>query len=67
MQVSLAKVTMIKPEPEDDEPTPAELPADPVAIATYQLAANVEKLRSTLKWVGGFVIVGLLIVAGNLR
>ena len=45
----------------DQEPPPP--PVDPVALATRQLGANVERLRGTLKWVGGLIVAALLAVA----
>lgn len=59
-----------KPEPvepierEDEDAPPAPAP-DPVATAIAALAARVEATRSTIKWVGGFIVVALLFVAGR--
>ena len=59
------------PEPEpvestdDFEPSPHPAPADPVSTAIAALAARVEATSSTIKWVGGFIVVALLFVAGR--
>ena len=52
-------------EPTDDEPVTLPVPVDPVATAIAALAARVEATRSTIKWVGGFIVVALLFVAGR--
>lgn len=52
-------------EPNDDEPVTLPVPVDPVATAIAALAARVEATRSTIKWVGGFIVVALLFVAGR--
>jgi hypothetical protein len=54
----------IEPEYQDEPPAPAPAP-DPVATAIAALAARVEATRSTIKWVGGFIVVALLFVAGR--
>lgn len=50
----------IDPEDKDALPAPA---SDPVAMAITVLAARVEATRSTIKWVGGFIVVALVFVA----
>lgn len=71
---SSAPIDLRKPEPIDigpaenepvltesqdaDTPTP-----DPTAAALTALGTRVDELRSTLKWVGGFIVVALLFVA----
>lgn len=69
---SSAKVDLRKPEPVEvesntspDEPLQPSVVADPVAIAIETLCARVEKLRGTLQWVGGFIVVALLFVASK--
>jgi hypothetical protein len=52
----------IKPEDEDALPAPA---SDPVAAAVAALSLHVDQLRSTLKWIGGFIVVALLFVASR--
>lgn len=53
-------------EPTDDfEPSPPPAQVDPVSTAIAALAARVEATRSTIKWVGGFIVVALLFVAGR--
>lgn len=49
----------------DDEPATLQVTVDPVATAITALAARVEATRSTIKWVGGFIVVALLFVAGR--
>jgi hypothetical protein len=58
-------VPVESPEDESDKSPPPQVQADPVAAAIEALGAHVEKLRKTLKWVGGFVIVALVILALN--
>lgn len=50
----------VEPEHESTPPAP-----DPVAIAITALGARVEQIRSTLKWIGGFIVLALLFVAGR--
>lgn len=53
-------------EPTDDfEPSLPPAPVDPVSAAIAALATRVEATRSTIKWVGGFIVVALLFVAGR--
>jgi hypothetical protein len=59
----LRKPEPVEPlDPEDEDAPPA---PDPVATAIAALAARVEATRSTIKWVGGFIVVALLFVAGR--
>jgi hypothetical protein len=51
-------------EPEDEEVPPAPAP-DPVAVAIAALGVRVDQMRSTLKWVGGFIVLALLFIAGR--
>ena len=67
------------PEPESEpvepadhfEPSPPATPVDPVdpvdpvSSAIAALATRVEATRSTIKWVGGLIVVALLFVAGR--
>lgn len=55
-------VEPVEPEYEDTLPEPA---PDPVAVAIVALEARVEQMRSTLKWIGGFIVLALLFVAGR--
>lgn len=57
-------VEPVEPEYEDTPPAPAPVP-DPVAVAITALGARVEQMRSTLKWIGGFIVLALLFVAGR--
>ena len=52
----------VEPEYEDTPPAPA---LDPVAVAIAAHGARVEQMRSTLKWIGGFIVLALLFVAGR--
>jgi hypothetical protein len=53
-------------EPTDDfESSLRPASVDPVSAAIAALAARVEATRSTIKWVGGFIVVALLFVAGR--
>lgn len=59
------KADLRQPEPEPvavavEEPEHRPPPVDPVAAAVTALGANVEKLRGTMKWTGGFIAVCLL-------
>ena len=63
-----AKVDLRRPAPiededfsEDEKPTPA-IPIDPVAIAVDVLSARMEKLRITVKWVGGLLVAVLVLM-----
>lgn len=49
----------------DDEPSTKPVSIDPVASAIAALAARVEATRSTIKWVGGLIVVALFFVAGR--
>lgn len=64
-----AKVDLRQPpEPEEMEPTDDIEPTaevDPIATAIATLAARVEATRGTIKWVGGFIVVALLFLAGR--
>lgn len=55
------------PEPEEtfdsEEESPAAPPEDPVATAVAILGARVEQMRGTVKWVGGLIVIALLVVA----
>lgn len=51
-----------EPEYEDTPPPPA---PDPVVVAIAALGIRVEQLRSTLKWIGAFIVLALLFVAGR--
>ena len=69
---SSAKVDLRKPEPvEDEDPSfsdelsLAPLPVDPIVAAIDELSARVEKLRGTLKWIIGLVVIALLFVASK--
>ena len=59
------------PEPEpvepagDFEPPPPSALVDPVSAAIATLATRVEATRSTIKWVGGLIVVALLFVAAR--
>ncbi|OIT13539.1 hypothetical protein BL241_03120 [Ralstonia solanacearum] len=41
----------------------AEVPEDPVATAVEHLGARFDKMRATVKWVGGLIVGALLILA----
>lgn len=61
----LRKPEPVEPlEPEDEDAPPAPAP-DPAAVAIAALAVRVEQMRGTLKWVGGFIVLALLFVAGR--
>lgn len=69
LYLTTAKVDLRKPEPIepedtsfDDAPTPPAIPVNPVANAVDLLSARVEKLRTTLKWVGGFIAVAVFLL-----
>ncbi|KQV60138.1 hypothetical protein ASC95_01275 [Pelomonas sp. Root1217] len=53
-------------EPSSEEEFRVEEP-DPMATAITALAMRVDQLRSTIKWVGGFIVLALLFVAGSGR
>jgi hypothetical protein len=55
-------VEPVEPEYEDSPPAPV---PDLVAVAIATLGAQVEQIRSTLKWIGGFIVLALLFVAGR--
>lgn len=66
LHVRAAEVVQL-PEPEiaplpyqEPEPAPA-----PVATSINALAARVDQLRGTLKWIGAFIVLALLFVAGR--
>jgi len=63
----LKKLESVEPiDPEDkDEDLPLALAPDPVAVAISTLCIRVDQMRSTLKWIGGFIVVALLFVAGR--
>ncbi|VTU44259.1 hypothetical protein [Variovorax sp. RA8] len=52
-------------EPNTEIPASALIPADPVAAAVVALSANVEKLRTSLKWGAGLIFVALLFLVGK--
>ncbi|KWT97720.1 MULTISPECIES: hypothetical protein [unclassified Variovorax] len=52
-------------EPNTEIPASAPIPADPVAAAVVALSANVEKLRTSLKWGAGLIFVALLFLVGK--
>lgn len=58
-----------KPEPmdsaDDFESSFLPAPVNPVSAAIAALAVRVEATRSTIKWVGAFIVVALLFVAGR--
>lgn len=54
---------LVEDEPEEEPEIIPEAAPDPQALALKVLAANIEKLRSTLKWIGGLVFAALLLVA----
>ncbi len=60
-------LTAVEPEGDDDENEgePAAPPPDPVAVAIATLCGRLDQLRSTLKWIGGLVVVALFFVAGR--
>ncbi len=49
--------------PEAEEAATTTAPEDPVAAAVALLGARLEKMRGTVKWVGGLIVVALLLVA----
>lgn len=57
--------------PEPDEPMeveevePQPEPPNQVAVAVAALSTRLDQVRSTLKWVGGFIVVALMFVAGR--
>ncbi|MDO9160153.1 MAG: hypothetical protein Q7U45_11960 [Burkholderiaceae bacterium] len=53
-------VAPVEPENEGMLPAP-----DPVAVAIAALGARVEQMRSTLKWIGGFIVLALFFVASR--
>lgn len=55
-------VEPVEPEYQDMPPAPD---PDPVAVAITALGARVEQMRSTLKWIGGVIVLALLFVAGR--
>ena len=55
-------VEPMDPEDEDAPPAPA---LDPVAVAIAALGVRVDQMRGSLKWVGGFIVVALLFIAGR--
>ena len=68
LHFTTAKVDLRRPAPIEDEdlsndekPTPA-MPIDPVAIAVDLLSARMEKLRTTVKWVGGILVAVLVLM-----
>jgi hypothetical protein len=58
----LRKPEPVDPEYEDVPPAPT---PDPAVIAIATLGARVEEMRSTLKWIGCFIVLALLFVAGR--
>ncbi len=52
-------------EPVDVEPVEpsAEQPVDQVAVALALLAGRIDLLRASVKWVGGLIFIGLLLIA----
>ena len=48
---------------DDSTPSIPQAPGDPVAAAIVSLAARVEATRRTLRWIGGFIVFGLLFIA----
>lgn len=70
LNFSSASVDMSPPpeiayeEPEPPQPPP-EPPIDPVAESILKLTENLEKLRTSIKWIGFFVVVAVLIAANN--
>ena len=62
----LRKPEPLEPVEPEYEGTPPAAPAlHPVAVAIADLGARVEQMRSTLKWMGGFIVLALLFVAGR--
>ncbi|RYH66486.1 MAG: hypothetical protein EON54_04900 [Alcaligenaceae bacterium] len=51
--------------PNTEIPDSARIPADPVATAVLALSANVEKLRTSLKWGAGLIFIALLFLVGK--
>ena len=66
-KVNLRQPPELEPVKPMDDFEPSSLPAavEPVSAAIVALAARVEATRSTIKWVGGFIVVALLFVAGR--
>ena len=61
----LRKPEPVEPlEPENEYAPPAPVP-DPVAGAIAMLTTRVEAMRTTIKWLGAFIVVALLFVAGR--
>jgi hypothetical protein len=59
-----------RPEPveslefENEDPPPAPT-SDPLVVAIAALGTRVDQMRSTMKWIGGFIVVALLFVASR--
>lgn len=58
-------VEPVEPDEAGYQPEPTVPVADPVATAIGSLNQQVEQLRSTFKWVGGFIVLALLFIAGR--
>jgi hypothetical protein len=67
-----AKVDLRQPPVQDSEeqaeelsPSPITAPENAVAAAIVSLAARIDATRSTMKWIGGLIVVALLFVSGR--
>lgn len=61
----LRKPAPLEPVEQEYEGTPPAPALHPVVVAIAALGARVEQMRSTLKWIGGFIVLALLFVAGR--